>query len=546
MKLTLAQLNPTIGDIQGNLRKVLDLLEQLPKDIDLLVLSELYICGYPPRDLLFRSGFMEMINQAIDTLVVASSKTPELGIIIGAPRFNCTKNGNDLINVALLIADGKILLEQAKALLPDYDVFDESRYFATADKHQGIDFKGQRLGLSICEDAWYSTDFFKHPLYPYDPISTLVKDNATLLINIAASPFHRQKQKIRYKLILDHVQRHEVTMVMLNQTGGNDELIFDGGSFVLSAKGEVLAQLPEFAEAVQTINIRSATPVQWRDESELVSIRDALTIGVRDYFAKVGASQALIGLSGGIDSALTTCIAVRALGANNVYAVTMPSLYSSAGSVDDSRELADRLGIDFSIVPINTLFSELKKTTAPLFGELAEDSTEENMQARIRGILLMALSNKFNRLVLATNNKSELAMGYTTMYGDTVGALAVIADLFKTLVYDLANFWNTDAQIIPQAILDKPPSAELRPNQKDIDSLPPYDVLDKILQMYIENNKSVDQIIGSGLLSQIVREVVNMVHKNEHKRRQVATVLRVTGKSFGFGRRVPVAAKFQC
>jgi len=546
MKLTVAQLNPVVGNIDGNLRRLLGLLSAIPEDVSLLVLPELYLTGYPPRDLLFRQGFMDSVERAVDILVEASRRHPQFGIILGAPRRHGTGRGIGLHNAALLVADGELRFEQAKALLPDYDVFDESRYFDVADGHRAMEFRGMRLGVSICEDAWQRADIWTQPLYCNDPIESLVQDGATVLINIAASPFHRRKQSMRCNLALDHVRRHRLPMVMVNQVGANDELIFDGGSFALSGQGKVIARLPDFEEAVQTIDLgvaRAAVPC--REPEEMTSIRAALQMGVRDYFCKVGARDALIGLSGGIDSAVTACIAVDALGPENVHTITMPGPYSSPGSISDSRELAARLGVDFEVLPITDIFRIFRETLGPLFASSAEGLTEENLQSRIRGTLLMAAANKFDRLVLATSNKSELSMGYTTLYGDMIGALAVIADLFKTTVYQLARSWNAEQEIIPRTILEKPPSAELRPDQKDTDSLPPYDILDTILQMYIEENHSIDEIIAAGPDRKTVEWVTNTVHRSEYKRRQAVPVLRVTSKSFGVGRRVPVAARYR-
>ncbi len=544
MQIALAQLNPVVGDVRGNLRKLLDLLPKAAAHSQLLVLPELYLSGYPVRDLLALGSFITAIEEGLRDLCMASRAYPGLGILCGAPTRNPASHGKGLFNSALLIANGRILAQQNKLLLPFYDVFDELRYFDPAAAQHIFAFGGERLGICVCEDAWGVPEAQLSSLYDRDPVGELVAAGATLIINISASPFHRRKELLRYQIALTHVRRHGIPFVLVNQVGANDELIFDGRSFALSGNGQLLADLPGFREEVRFLDLQSAQQQEgYRVHPEAVNVRAALTMGVKDYFRKVHAREALIGLSGGIDSALTLCIAADALGANNVHAVAMPGPYSSEGSVKDSQALAERLGVPLTILPITDIFATFLGTLEPSFRDLPEDATEENLQARIRGVLLMALANKFNHLVLATSNKSELSVGYTTLYGDMVGALAVIADVFKTHVYELAHVWNADQEIIPRAILDKPPTAELRPNQVDLDSLPPYDVLDDILQLHVEEGWSPAQIIAAGRDAETVAWVTAAVRCTEYKRCQAAPTLRVTYKSFGSGRRIPVAAR---
>lgn len=550
MKLTLIQANPLVGDVEGNLQRLLQWLETYQGHTDLLMLPELYLSGYPPRDLLSRRAFLHQLDAAVNQLVEATCAHPGLAVLVGTPRRHHTDTGFGICNSALLIADGNILLEQHKALLPTYDVFDERRHFDAVQTPQLASWGGLRLGVCICEDAWNEAGLWTDNLYDYDPVAALVQAGADIILNLSASPFHRAREQTRYHVGFNHARKHDVPFVLVNQVGANDELIFDGHSFALSASGELLAELPGFKEAFVTIDLANPTPQPapqgaFGQHSEVDNVRSALVLGVRDYFRKVGARTALIGLSGGIDSSLVACIAAEALTPENVYGVTMPGPYSSAGSQDDSAELAARLGIHFEVLPITTIFQTFLETLQPVFQDQPPDVTEENIQARIRGNLLMAIANKFGHLVLATSNKSETAVGYATLYGDMTGALAVIADILKGQVYELARCYNQPEELIPSAVLTKAPSAELRQDQKDSDSLPPYDLLDAVIRHYVEDGQSPEEVIAEGYEASLVHWVVSAIKRNEYKRLQAPPTLRITRKSFGSGRRIPVAARYQ-
>ncbi|MGD8313286.1 MAG: NAD+ synthase [Syntrophobacterales bacterium] len=547
MKITLAQLNPTVGDIRGNLAKVTKTLSQCSKDSpDLVVFPELFLVGYPPRDLLERPSFIASTEEAIRELLEVSQKYPQTGIIVGAPQLGQLSTGKGLHNSALLIYQGQILFTQHKSLLPSYDVFDEARYFDPAADDPVVKFKDQTLGISICEDAWNDPALWHRPTYSYDPIEVLAEKGADLIINIAASPFHRGKEKLRYDIVRSHATKHRIPFLFVNQVGANDELIFDGRSICLDGAGDLMAVLPPFVEQVKTITVNgTGIGDPYVPQEEIASVQQALVLGVRDYMDKCGFSSAILGLSGGIDSAVTCCIAVEAIGAENVVAVTMPGPYSSTGSIEDSRKLAENLAIRFEVIPISPAYEAYIASLQDHFKGKEPDITEENFQARIRGNILMALSNKFGHLVLSTGNKSELAVGYCTLYGDMSGGLSVIADVPKTMVYELAQYINRDSNIIPQEIVSKPPSAELRENQTDQDTLPPYEVLDEILHYYVDEHYSMADLLQQDFDSETVKWVIRAVDRNEYKRRQAVPGLKVTSKAFGMGRRMPIAAKFE-
>jgi len=543
MKVTIAQMNPTVGDIKGNMKKMEDVLSKTSSD--LIIFPELYITGYPPRDLLERREFIKKVQKANHEVTLLSEKYPERGILFGTVLPNKNEYGKGLYNSAVLVYNGKILIEEHKSLLPTYDVFDEARYFDPSSEISTVSFKNEILGISICEDAWNDPDLWLKRNYRIDPIEILVKKGATLLINISASPFSMGKDEIRYRIIRNHALKHKKRFIFVNQVGGNDELIFDGKSMYIDENGNLIDILPSFEEFIKTIDLGLKNPVPFTPEERISSVYRALVLGLRDYMRKCGFKKAVLGLSGGIDSAVTCCIAVEAMGSENVLGVSMPSEYSSEGSVKDSKKLAENLGIEFKIIPITPIFRSYLSTLKEHFEGRKEDVTEENIQARIRGNILMALSNKFGYLVLSTGNKSELAVGYCTLYGDMSGGLAVISDVPKTMVYELAYYINRESEIIPEEIIKKPPSAELRPDQLDQDTLPPYDILDRILHLYLDQYCTYEEIVKEGLDPETVRWVINAVNRNEYKRRQAVPGLKVTTKAFGAGRRMPIAAVYE-
>jgi NAD+ synthase (glutamine-hydrolysing) len=548
MRITLAQLNPVVGDIDGNVRQILEVWNKCCQSSDLIVFPELFLVGYPPKDLVERIWFIDRVNEAIEKLRVISNRYPDAGILFGAPLRAEIAVGKGLTNSAVFIYQGEIILKQAKSLLPTYDVFDEARYFASAEANSPVIFKGERIGVSICEDAWNEPEYQPAGgrLYPTDPIRDLVESGATLIVNLSASPFHLGKEELRYRLVKNHAARHRIPFIFVNQVGGNDELIFDGGSMAFDRDGNPLVLSPFFQEDLRTVRIEDkGNPAMYRPLEHMAALRQALVLGIQDYMRKCGFSKAVIGLSGGIDSALACFLAVEAVGRENVLGIAMPSPYSSPGSVTDSQQLAATLGIDFKIISIAPIFTSYLDTLAEEFAGTTPDQTEENIQARIRGNIIMAFSNKYGYLALSTGNKSEMAVGYCTLYGDMSGGLSVIADVPKTMVYDLANFINRNGEIIPQTIIDKAPSAELRPDQKDQDSLPPYPILDAILQLYIEEGASAEQIVARGFAAETVKWVIRTVDRNEYKRRQAAPGLKVTSKAFGVGRRIPIAKRLE-
>jgi NAD+ synthase (glutamine-hydrolysing) len=546
MKITLAQLNPLVGDVSGNLQKVVATLEQEHHASDLVVFSELFLVGYPPRDLLEKPALLAKVEEALEHLVALSARYPDTGVLVGAPQPTGRDTGKGLCNCAVLIHQGQVRLRQGKSLLPTYDVFDETRHFDPAGEVTVVPFKDEILGVSICEDAWYEPELWFRRLYPLDPIEVQARQGATVLINISASPFQVDKEELRHRLLQAHTRKYGIPLVYVNQVGGNDELIFDGHSLALDPAGEAMAALPGFREAVATVDLAQAgAPGRYSPMAPIAMVHEALVLGLRDYLRKCGFSQAVVGLSGGVDSAVTCCLAVQALGPENVMGVLMPSPYTSRDSVEDSLILARNLGVEVRLIPITAIYQSYREALQePL--ELGEiEVTLENIQARIRGNILMAISNKYGHMVLSTGNKSELAVGYCTLYGDMSGGLSVLADVPKTMVYELAHYLNRDREVIPPQIIHKAPSAELRPDQKDQDTLPPYDILDRIMNYYLTEGYAYGEIVKLGFDPETVKWVIRTIDKNEYKRRQAAPGLKITSKAFGMGRRIPIAAKHE-
>ena len=543
MKIALAQFNPTIGDFPGNAARILDLAEQAKqRGADLAVFTELCLCGYPPQDLLERPSFLD---RNIDELKALAAKVPLPALVGYAGRV---KNGagKSVANKAALLCGGRVVFEQSKMLLPTYDVFDESRYFQPAEKQMVYSFKDEKLGITICEDVWNDPNFWPTRLYERDPVVELSKQGTSVLLNISASPYTIDKRNLRIDMLRAIAMKQKLPIVYVNQVGGDDNLIFDGASMAIAADGRIAAQALAFKEDLVLFDTATGQgEIHEQPRTEIAYAYEALLTGTADYVRKCGFKKVLIGLSGGIDSAVVACIAVDALGAQNVLGVSMPGPFSSEGSRKDAATLAKNLGIEFITLPISNVFEEYKKTLAPAFGGRPADVTEENIQARIRGNYLMALSNKFGSMVLSTGNKSELAVGYCTLYGDMAGGLAVISDVPKLMVYELANWLNRERELIPLSTIEKPPSAELRPDQKDEDSLPPYDVLDRILKAYIEDLHSPQEIADHyGFDAKLVRDIATLVDRNEYKRKQAAPGLKITSRAFGFGRPFPIAQKF--
>jgi len=549
VKIALAQINPTIGDFTGNLEKVVDASRRAAAlGARLTVFSELVLCGYPPADFLEKPSFLARCSTAVDELAAATRELPT-AVLAGVALPAEAETGKPAVNAAVLLDGGRLLLEQHKRLLPFYDVFDEQRYFAPSRPQQVVELDGVRLAITICEDAWNDKNFWPQRLYSVDPVEELMRQKPALYINLSASPFWHGKRAIRRRMLAAIARRDGVPVLLCNQVGGNDSLIFDGSSMALNARGELIAQAASFEEDLIVLDLVApydAQALPAAEEDDTAAAYRALVLGTRDYVCKCGFRKVLVGLSGGIDSALVAAIAKDALGAENVIGIGMPSPYSSTGSIDDSRRLAANLGIRYEVIGISGLFEEYAHALEPLFAGTKPDITEENIQSRIRGCLLMALSNKFSALVLTTGNKSEMAVGYCTLYGDMVGALAVIGDLVKTRVYAVCRWLNRNGEVIPEAILTKPPSAELRPDQKDTDSLPPYEILDPILEAYVERYETPERIAEAhGFPLKLVQQVVRLVERSEYKRQQAAPVLKVTSKSFGMGRRFPIAVKVQ-
>jgi NAD+ synthase (glutamine-hydrolysing) len=543
MRLALGQINPTVGDFSGNAAKIVDFARKAQSaGASLVLFSELSVCGYPPRDLVERPSFLAHNRESVERI---AAETRGIAVICGLVTPAQAETGKSVMNSAALLQDGKVAFVQSKMLLPTYDVFDEMRNFAPAQSQALFSFCGKQMALTICEDAWNDKHFWNRRLYTVDPVEALIHAGGQLLLNISASPFWLGKRELRRDMLATIARRHRVPVVMVNQVGGNDSLIFDGSSVVLDATGKVIAQGKSFEEDLVFFDCDQLTgEMHEQVEGEEASAYAALVLGTRDYMRKCGFRQVIVGLSGGIDSALTATIAAEAVGPENVLGVGMPGPYSSPGSIDDARQLAANLGIRFELLCISEIVESYKKTLSKVFAGRKEDVTEENLQSRARGMLLMALSNKLGALVLSTGNKSELGVGYCTLYGDMAGGLAVISDVPKTMVYRLARFVNSRRSAIPQASLDKPPSAELRLNQKDSDSLPDYELLDVILEEYVEDMHSAEQIAADhGFDPAVVRQVIRMVDSSEYKRQQAAPGLKISAKAFGYGRRFPIAAK---
>jgi NAD+ synthetase len=555
MRIGFAQLNTTVGDIAGNTRKILDAYHALvARGAELVLTPELAITGYPPQDLVFKSRFVPQNLSALAELHAAVGEVP---LLVGYIDVN-EESGAPFHNAAAVLQRGQPIQRIFKSLLPTYDVFDEARYFRPATSTSRVEIGGIRFGITICEDIW-TERYLPRKLYGHEPVSSLLEQGADVILNLSASPFTVGKPERRCEMLSELAARHGVPIFYCNAVGGNDQLIFDGNSLAISAAGRCLAQLAPFTEdlaVVETFSnsqpvVPQASVTELREsagarpaQAEAEELHDALVLGLRDYLHKCGFKSAVLGLSGGIDSAVVACLAAAALGPENVLGVTMPTQYSSGGSVSDSEALAQRLGIRFLQIPIQSAFECFRAQFRGIFAGLPEDTTEENMQPRLRGMTLMALSNKFGHLVLSTGNKSELAVGYCTLYGDMCGGLAVISDVPKTMVYHLAEWINREREIIPRDTITKPPSAELKPDQRDQDTLPPYEVLDPILQLYVEEQLSVAEIALRGFDEKTVRWVQRRVDLNEYKRAQAVPGLKVTSRAFGFGRRMPVAQRF--
>jgi NAD+ synthase (glutamine-hydrolysing) len=552
MRIALAQINPTVGDIAGNSRLILQAIDAAKaRGADLLITPELAVFGYPPKDLLLRRGLIERNVRALHEI---AAHCTNIAAAVGYVQPDADGGVRGVFNAAAFCRGGRVEATYGKILLPTYDVFDEVRYFNTGRDVVIVEMKNGdrpvRLGLSICEDLWNDEQFEGRRMYGDDPIERTVQAGADAIINLSSSPYRAGINERREGLFVRQIREHRVPLFYVNQVGGNDELIFDGGSLVLDAEGRVVARAKAFTDDLLIVDWNADGGIGGRVESypdKIDSIRGALVLGIRDYLRKCGFSEVVLGLSGGIDSALTATLAAEAIGSDHVYGVAMPSRYSSAHSMEDARQLAENLGLHFSRIPIDDVHRAFERALGEHFAGLARDVTEENVQSRIRGNLLMALSNKFNRLLLTTGNKSELAVGFCTLYGDMSGGLAVLSDVPKTIVYALARRINETAgrDLIPQHTIEKPPSAELRDNQTDLDTLPPYDVLDAILEHYVEYDRSVDEIVAMGFDGNTVSRVAHMVDTSEYKRKQIPVGIKVTSRAFGTGRRMPIAAKYQ-
>ncbi len=556
MKICLAQINPTVGAFEQNVKKICRFINTAKKKgADLIVFPEMCIVGYPPKDLLELSGFVDSNLKALEEV---RNNVTGISAIVGFVDRNAGQCGKNLYNAAAYINNKEIVSRYYKSLLPTYDVFDEGRYFESAHSISLAKISGRKSGISICEDAWGANIIWHGKIHHKDPVESMIRQGAEIIINISASPFTIGKQDERLKMLTSHAKKYNVPIIFVNQIGGNDDLVFDGNSLVINKKGVIVDRALSFKEDLLMVEFKGPDisagdskpgsvgkrTQAGAGEEEIESVFKALVLGTRDYVRKCGFKKAVIGLSGGIDSAVTAVIAARALGKGKVLGVTMPSGFSSKGSVKDSKALAKRLGIAFENIPIKSVYNAYAKTLSDVFTGLPFDVTEENLQARIRGKILMAISNKHGHLVLTTGNKSELAVGYCTLYGDMCGGLAVISDIPKTMVYDIAEYINRRKEVIPIHTIEKPPSAELRPDQKDQDSLPPYDILDGVLKAYVEESRDIDDIIGRGYNEALVKDIIKKVDTNEYKRKQAAPGLKVTSKAFGTGRRMPLAQRY--
>jgi len=549
MKIALSQLNYHIGNYFENTTRIAFEIKRAQQlKVDLILFSELAVCGYPPLDLLEHRSFIEKCDRAILQLAKMSTN---IGVIIGAPSINRDQTGKNLYNSAYFLTNGKVEKIIHKTLLPTYDIFDEYRYFEPNNRFELVEYNGKKIAITICEDLWDDQpaldSFGRTQLYQLSPMEELSKLNPDFIVNIAASPFSYRRQESKKLIFVNKAAKFNLPLFYVNQVGAQTELIFEGNSMVLNSKGEIVIELKRFEEDYRFIEldeVETLPAVPKVEYNEIAYVYDALILGIRDYFGKLELQTAILGLSGGIDSAVTLVLAAKALGSSNLKVLLMPSVYSSEHSVFDAEELALRLDIEYEIISIESLMEAYEAVLLPLFKNLPADITEENIQARIRGTVLMAFSNKFGNILLNTSNKSEAAVGYGTLYGDMAGGLSVLGDVYKTDVFRLANYINKDEEIIPQNIIDKPPSAELRLNQKDSDSLPEYDILDKILFEYIENFRSVEEISALGIDEDRVREILNKVNQNEYKRYQTPPILRISSKAFGPGRRMPLVAKY--
>ncbi|MBX2846353.1 MAG: NAD+ synthase [Saprospiraceae bacterium] len=543
MKIALAQLNYIIGDFEHNYQKMASHVEKAKAaGADLVVFSELAVCGYPPRDFLEFPDFIHRCDAVVQQLAALSQ---DIGIIVGAPAINPVPEGKDLFNCAYLLHEGKIQHVAKKALLPTYDIFDEYRYFEPATTFNNVEFKGKKIALTVCEDIWNIGN--ENPLYTICPMDELTKGNPDFMINISASPFTYDKAEERIRIVRENVARYGVPMFYSNHVGAQTEILFDGASLVVNAGGVVVDEMPYFEEAFQVYDlgeVTQATENKVRPKEKIALIHDALVMGIRNYFQKLGFSKAILGLSGGIDSAVTLALAVEALGKENVLSVLMPSQFSSDHSVNDSVQLCHNLESPYKTIPIKGMFDAFMEELTPHFEGKPFNVAEENIQARSRGMLLMALSNKHGYILLNTSNKSEAAVGYGTLYGDMAGGLSVIGDVYKVDVFALARYMNRHGEVVPENIITKPPSAELRPDQKDSDSLPEYDVLDEILMLYIEQRMGPKEIIAQGHDPKLVHRILRLVNRSEYKRYQTPPMLRVSPKAFGMGRRMPIVAKY--
>jgi NAD+ synthase (glutamine-hydrolysing) len=540
MKIGFAQINPTVGDLSGNCDLIVGAYERLAAaEADLVLTPELAITGYPPQDLVFKSRFVPENLAVLEKLHARVGSAP---LVVGFVDRNKGR-GRPFHNAVALLERGKPIRKTHKSLLPTYDVFDEDRYFEPPTRVEPFDVQGTKIGVTICEDIW-TDDYLPRPLYDVEPVRSLVDQGAEIILNLSASPFRLGAPACRFEMIAAQARTYQRPICYCNAIGGNDQLIFDGNSIAVNASGNLIAQLAAFREDEQVVDTESIAAIEFREGKTSEQLFDALSLGVRDYFRKCNFHSAVIGLSGGVDSAVTAVIAVDALGPGNVTGVSMPSPYSSRGSIDDARALARNLGIKFLEIPIADAFRDFKSQFKEVFKGLPDNETEENMQPRLRAMTLMALSNKFGHLVLSTGNKSELAVGYCTLYGDMAGGLAVISDVPKTMVYELARWINRKREIIPTSTVEKAPSAELKPNQKDQDTLPPYEVLDEILQLYVEENLSGRDIIARGFDEKTVRWIQRRIDLNEYKREQAAPALKVTSRAFGIGRKMPIAQRY--
>lgn len=545
MKIALAQLNYHIGNFEGNLQKMLDAVESArSQGADLVCFGELAVCGYPPRDFLEFDDFIRRCYASVEALQKVSHG---IGIVVGSPTRNPVAAGKDLYNSAYFLYDGQVLGVQHKTLLPTYDIFDEYRYFEPATAFGSISFKGKKIALSVCEDIWNVGN--DNPLYTICPLDEIMHEQPDFILNLSASPFDYAHATARIEAVRANVQRYNIPMFYVNHVGAQTDIIFDGGSIVMSSAngGEVFDEMPYFEEAFKVYDLAEVQRggqrhEQPQDKTRL--IHDALVLGIRDYFQKLGFKRAILGLSGGIDSAVTAVLSAKALGPQNVRVLLLPSQFSSEHSVNDARQLAQNLGIQYDLLPVSPIYDAFETALKPLFWAQPFNITEENIQARIRGTLLMAMSNKYGQILLNTTNKSEMSVGYGTLYGDMCGGISVLGDVYKTEVYELANYLNKDGIVIPLNSIEKPPSAELRPGQKDSDSLPPYEVLDPLLYQYIECRKGPSELIDMGFDEALVKRVLRMVNINEFKREQAAPVLRISTKGFGMGRRMPIVGKY--